>query len=403
MTTFEYKGYDASGQVQKGLIEALDLKQAREKLAEMGVLAESIAPAGSRTGYRWFRKRRFSVEQRVEFYQELAALLSSGFPLVSALDILIQSPDMGGLRPFLASVRDKIREGSSLAEALSGAGGGISQHEKALVAAGERAAALDQVLERLAQFMEEQHRLREQILTALIYPAILLVVAGVVAFGLLGFAMPRFGQLLLDQTRITIPLLTRVMIRAGHLVALWGIPCLVLAGALLVIAGRRLRRDAAWACSVDRRLFLLPVIGRGYTLLVSLRFARTLSLLLRGGVPLIDGMILAGYATGSAWVGSLVSKEADAVRHGASLTQALRRIPPFAASLAGWIQVGEAGGSLDRMLENAGKRFQQQWDRYLTRRIAFLEPALILLIGGFILLVVLAILLPIVSLNQSLM
>ncbi len=403
MITFEYKGYDASGRAQKGLIEAPDLKQAREKLAESGVLTESLAPAGSRTGYRWLRKQRFSVEQRVGFYQELAALLSSGFPLVSALDVLIQSPDMGGLQPFLANVRDKIREGSSLAEALCAAGGEIGQHEKALVAAGERAAALDQMLERLAEFMEEQNRLREQILTALIYPAILMVVAGIVAFGLLGFALPRFGQLLLDQTRVAIPLLTRIMIRAGHIVALWGIPCLVLVGAMLALGVRRLRRDAAWGCALDRRRFGLPIIGRGYTLLVSLRFARTLSLLLRGGVPLIDGMILAGDATGSAWVSSLAAREADAVRHGASLTQALRRIPPFATSLAGWVQVGEASGSLERMLENAGKRFQQQWDRYLLRRLAFLEPALILLIGGFILLVVLAVLLPIVSLNQSLM
>lgn len=402
MTTFEYRGFDAAGRKQKGLLEAPDLKQAREKLAEAGVLAESVAPAGSRSGFRRRWRRRFSVERRIEFYRELASLLASGFPLVSALDILIQSPDLGVLRPLLANARDNIRDGSPLADALDAAGCGISRHERALVAAGERVAELDQVLERLAEFMEEQQRLRDKILTALMYPAILMAVAVAIAFGLLGFAMPRFGQLLMDQTHVAMPWLTRAMIGAGQAVALWGPPCVLLVGVLLALARRRLRRDAAWAREVDRRRFMLPVIGRGYALLVGLRFARTLSLLLRGGVPLIDAMVLAGDATGSAWVGALAAREADAVRHGTSLAAALRRIPPLAAALAGWVQVGEAGGALDRMLENAGKRFQQQWERYLERRLALLEPALILLIGGVILLVVLAILLPIVSLNRSL-
>jgi general secretion pathway protein F len=400
MITFEYKGYDASGRAATGLIEALDPKQAREKLVAAGVLTEWIRPAGAGSGRRWFRRARFPLERRIVFYQELAALLNAGFTLVQALEMLIQSVDMGPVRPLLAGVRDKMREGSSLAEALSGIG--VAQHEKALVAAGERAGALGQVLERLAEFMAEQQRLREKVLTALIYPAILLVVAGLVAVGLLGFAMPRFGQLLLEQTRLTIPLLTRILIGAGQIVAVWGLPVLALAGALLLLARQRLRRDPALARATDRRCFRLPVIGRGYVLLVSLRFARALALLLRGGVSLVDGITLAGAATGSVWVGALAEQEAEAVRHGASLAEALRRIPPLADALAGWVQVGEAGGSLDRMLENAGQRLQQQWERYLARRLALLEPALILIIGGFILLVVLAIILPIVSINASL-
>lgn len=401
MTTFAYKGYDASGQAQKNLIEALDLKQAREKLVAAGVLAEWVAPVGSRSGRFLLRNARFSLERRIEFYQELAALLQAGLPLVSALEIVIQSPEMSGLRPVLANVRDKIREGAALAEALAEAG--LAPHEKALIAAGERAAVLDQVLERLAAFMEEQLRLREKILTALIYPAILLLVALGIGVGLLGFAVPRFGQLLMDQTRVPIPLLTRAMMQAGRLVVLWGLPVLALLGLLLAISWQRMRRDAARLREINRRLFSLPIFGRGYLLLISLRFARTLALLLRGGVSLIDGLLLAGEATGSSWVSALVAREADAVRHGAGLAEALRRIPPFAATLAGWVQVGESGGSLDRMLENAGTRLQQQWERYLTRRMALLEPILILLIGGFVLLVVLSILLPIVALNKSLM
>jgi len=236
----------------------------------------------------------------------------------------------------------------------------------------------------------------------LIYPAILFVVAVGIAVGLLGFAVPRLGRLMMDQTHVAIPLLTRIMIQAGHLVAVWGIPILGLIVAALAYLGHRIRRDPVRQREADRRCFQLPIVGRGYAILINLRFARTLSLLLRGGVPLIDSLVLAGQSTGSVWVSELVVKEAEAVRHGTSLAEALRRIPPFAASLASWIQVGETGGSLDRMIENAAKRFQHQWDRYLTRRLTFLEPALIILIGGFVLLVVLSILLPIMALNRSL-
>ncbi|NLB59925.1 MAG: hypothetical protein GX806_02440, partial [Lentisphaerae bacterium] len=298
MITFEYTGYDAAGRSQKGMIEALDSKQAREKLIQAGILTEWLAPAGDQARRRGFRQPRFSLAQRATFYRELASLLQAGLPLLAALELLIQAPDTGSLRPRLAHIRDKIREGASLSLALD-ATGELSTHERSILAAGEQAAVLDKVLERLADFMEEQQQLREKIITALIYPAILMLVALGIAIGLLGFAMPRLGLLLTEQTRVAIPGLTRLMIQAGHWVAFWGLPLLA-AGALVAVAvWQRLRRDASFLRRIHQRALGLPIIGPGYAILINLRFARTLALLLHGGVSLIDGLVLAGQATGN--------------------------------------------------------------------------------------------------------
>jgi len=133
-----------------------------------------------------------------------------------------------------------------------------------------------------------------------------------------------------------------------------------------------------------------------------LRFSRTLSMLLTGGIPLIDGLILAGRATGSPWLSRIVEREAETVRHGSSLSDAVRRIPRLSQSLPGWISVGEAGGGLERLLANAGERYENNWNRYVSRWLSLLEPVLILVIGGFVLLVTLSVLLPVLSLSRSL-
>ncbi|MCX7591757.1 MAG: type II secretion system F family protein, partial [Kiritimatiellae bacterium] len=151
-----------------------------------------------------------------------------------------------------------------------------------------------------------------------------------------------------------------------------------------------------------RVFFRLPVVGRGLTSLVNLRFARTLAALLKGGVGAIEGFKLAGRATGNEWVALLAEREAETVRHGSSLSEAVRRIGPLSGGLPGWIQTGEAGGGLADLLERAADRYEMRWERFLERSVTVMEPLLILLIGGFVLTVTLSVLLPILSLSQML-
>jgi type II secretory pathway component PulF len=165
---------------------------------------------------------------------------------------------------------------------------------------------------------------------------------------------------------------------------------------------QRMATEPALRYRLDQWVFQTPLVGRGYTIAVNLRCARTLSILLQGGVGLVDAMALAGRSTGSAWVAHLMQAEAESIRHGSSLADAMRRIPPLARSLPAWIQAGEASGALERLLDTAGNAYQHQWNRYVSRTLSWLEPVLIISIGIFVLLVTLSVLLPIISLNQTL-
>ncbi len=404
MRTFSYKGYDSAGAVRRGLIEALDLKEARDRLMTRGILPEAVEAAGREAAGRggWNRSQAFNVEARVAFYQELGVLLTAGLPLVNALEILMESPELGVSAARLARVRDQVKEGASLAAALSQAAPEVQAFEKAILEVGERSGGLDGMLERLAQFLDEQKQLRERIISALIYPSIIMVFALLVAVVMLGFVVPSAAAVLAEHSKEPLPALTRYMMLAGRIL-LWTLPVAVLAGMIgWASLRKRMAKDPAFHAGLDRFCFRLPMVGRGYRLVVNLRCARTLAILLKGGVGLVDALPLAGRSTGSVWIAALMEKEADAVRHGASLADAVRRVPPLAVSLPAWIQAGEASGALEKLLNTAGDAFQHQWNRFAARTLSWLEPALILLIGLFVLLVTLSVLLPIISMNRML-
>lgn len=404
MRTFSYKGFDSSGAVRRGLIEAQDLKEAREKLLARGVLPQNVSSSEATAGFSFAASHgsAFKAESRVAFYRELGVLLGAGLPMVGAMEILMESPELGVPASLLAGVRDRIREGSSLATALGAAAPQIRPYERAILEVGEKSGNLESMLERLALFVEEQEHLREKIVSALIYPAIILTFAVLVAVGLLGFVVPAAASVITEQSRVPLPWLTRFMMVAGR-VALIGLPILI----LVVVAGRiwlkrKMAAEPGLRYRLDRAMFKVPLAGRGYAIVANLRCARTLAILLKGGVGLVDALALAGRSTGSAWVAHLMEAEAESVKHGSSLADAIRRIPPLAGSLPAWIQAGEASGALEKLLDTAGNTYQHQWNRFVGRTLSWLEPVLILCIGFFVLLVTLSVLLPILSLNKML-
>jgi general secretion pathway protein F len=301
----------------------------------------------------------------------------------------------------LAGVRDRLREGQGLAHALAENSVEVTAFERSVIEVGERVGTLPEVLLRLAQFLDEQKKLRERILTALLYPAVVLLLAILVAVALLGFLLPWVTRMM-QEAGVPLSGLTRGMLGLRA----WLGPLALLAVTLGVLGWRRFRRKLQTsdeACQrFDQRLLRWPLVGRGYAALINMRFARTLAMLLRGGVQLVEALAIAGRATGSAWTVHGTTLGAERVKHGASLAAALRTIAPLNISLPAWVQAGEAGGDLAALLEHAADRYQQQWDRLMTRTMSLIEPALILLVGVFVLLIALAILLPILSINQTL-
>lgn len=402
MTTFEYQGYDSSGRVQGGLIEATDLKDARKRLAVQGILPETLQAAGGEAGPRRSRPSVFSTEIRTMFYRELSALLGAGVALVPALEVILQAPELDRARARLAAVRDRVREGRALSVAMAEESREVTPFEQAVMEVGERSGGMNEALERLAAFLEEEGRLREKLVTALIYPCIVIALAVVIGGLVLVFMLPMV-QRLFDETHLQLPLLTRLMLAGGRAL---GIAFLLLAAGGVAGGGwlrARLRADEALRIRLDRRLFAIPFAGGGWRDLASLRFVRVLGLLLERGVGLMESVPMAGKASGSAWLADCARRETAQMGQGKPLAEVIRGIRPLHPSLAAWVQAGEAGGNLTGLLDNAAQRFQQSWDRLATRGVLVLEIGMTLVVGLFVTLIALAVLLPILQMNKGIL
>jgi general secretion pathway protein F len=402
LKTYRFSGYDRAGRARTGILEAVDPKEARVLLTKQGILPERIldvAVMESAGG-----SGRLGAEARAILYRELATLVKAGVSVLPALQSLGQMPEFQGAQLRLAAVRDRIREGAGLGEALDRAEVGIQPFERAALEAGVRAGRLEESLDRLATYLQEQQELRSRIGAALTYPTVILVFALLVAVIMLGFVLPSaLSMIQRTGVKTELPALTRFMMQVRH-VGAWLAPVLLGAGAVLVfVLRRKIKTDAGLRLTLDRLMFRVPVAGRGYLLLVNLRFARTFAMVLRGGVAAEEGLVMAGRACGSDWVERRSVDEGEAVRHGSNLADAVRRIPPLEPFLPSWIQTGETSGALAEMLDHAANRIQQQWNRYTTRVLGMLEPALILVVGGLVFMVVLSIILPLIRMNSGLL
>lgn len=391
MKTYEYRGYGTGGKFARGLVEALSVKEAREKLAARGILAEKIGVVD--------RSVRLSADRRATIYRELGELLRAGLPLVRALDVLIESPVLGESTVVLAGVRDRVRDGKGLADAFRAGSDSVTLFEHAIVEAAEKSATVDVMLDRLAGFLEEQERLKDRVRNALIYPLVVVTLGICIATLMIGLLIPRTKEIF-ESVNVQLPLLTKFMIAFGTWFLRWLWLIVLVPVAAMMLLRRRIASDEDFRVKWDRWLFGLPLFGRGYMLLVNQRFAKTMAILLEGGVSLIDSFALSGRATGSLWVARMAKEGAETVRHGANLSDVVGRIAPLAETLPEWIKIGEAGGGLARLLSDAGEKYRYRWEKFVNRSLSVFEMALIFAVGAFVLIIVLSILLPIFSLTR---
>ena len=401
MKTFSYRGFATDGRASRGLVEALDLKDARERLTTRGVFAEHIAAVGG-DGAAKASATKLSTPDRSRLYEELAALLKAGLPLADALESTLRGTRNTRIATLLAGVRDRVREGQSFGEAMDAAGGSMSGYERAMLDAGVRGGSLPECLERLGNYFDGQHRAAERLRSALVYPAIVLGLSVVIAAGMFGVVLPTLSTLF-AESRMDLPWATRLLMGAGVWVGRWGLVAVLLLGVVGWLAMARARGKSELLLRWDRRTFSLPVIGALLRSLASARFAGTLSMLSRGGVPLVEAFTLAGAATGSRWLAALAAEGAERIRHGDPMSSVVATMPPLAEGLPEWIQAGETSGDVPGLLDKAAARFEVQWQHALARCVGMIEPLLIILVGVFVLFVALAILLPILSLNRTLM
>ncbi|WP_243369898.1 type II secretion system inner membrane protein GspF [Geotalea sp. SG265] len=400
MPTFRYSAFKAGGSEVAGTLEAANVNEARQRLKKDGLYAREIAPAdetapGQRR--RLFRKK-IGLPELALMTRRLATLLGSSVPVYDAIATLHDQERPGEMRTMLGRVRDRLAEGTGLAKALAAEPQTFSDSYIGMVSAGEASGALEVVLERLAEFMEDQNAVRSKIVTSLAYPILMVIVGTGVMLFLLAFVVPKIITVF-EQSKAALPLITVILIKVSTLLHRgWWV--LVIIAAILALIFDRIKDNETFRRKKDRMLLKLPLAGALRQRLILSRFAKILGLLLASGVPVIKAMEITGEAVVNREYRAFLTEASEEIIQGGTLSVALRRSPLFPPLMVHMIAVGEKGGELEEMLIKAGNAFEKEFEAAISRSMALLEPILILAMGLCVGTVVLAVLLPIFELNQ---
>ena len=398
MPAFEFQALDANGKTQRGVQQGDTPRAVRQALRERGLTPLSVeAVAGSASAQRE-RGARLGSAQLAAITRQLATLVKAGLPIDEALSALLEQNDNRALRRQLAEVRAQVIEGRPLAEALAAYPRSFPELFRASVAAGEASGHLDLVLARLADYVEQRDAVGRKLLLAMLYPAILTLVAFGVLAGLMSYVVPQVVSVF-DQVKQELPWLTRLLIGISEILNQWGLALLavlLLALTALVTALRSERFRAAW----HRLLLRLPLLGRALRASESGRFARTMSMLTQSSVPVLEGLRISAQVVDLIPFRTALRRCAVRVREGVPLNRALAESGHFPPLVLRLVASGERSGALGDMLEQAARTQERELDTLLGTALAVLEPLLILVVGAMVLTIVLAILLPILSLNQ---
>lgn len=402
MAAFRYEAYDAAGRLQKGVLEADTARQLRAKLREQGLLVaavEALTEAGvTGGGGRFSWRRRLSGAQLSLITRQFATLLAAGLPVEQTLNALIEQADTDYQRHVLAGVRGEVLAGHSLARALQKYPRVFPDLYVTLVAAGEQSGKLGEVMERLADYTESHQALRQKVGLAFVYPAIVTLVAGAVVLGLLTYVVPQVVSVFAN-TNQTLPWLTRALIGlSDFLRASWWLWLIALVAAVWT-ARRALARPGP-RLRFHRWLLRLPLVGTMVRGVNSAQLASTLGILVGSGVPLLAALQAGAGVVGNLPMRQAVEGAARRVREGGSLSRALAAAHLFPPMLVHMIASGEASGRLVHMLERAAEQQSREMENRVMGLTSLLEPLLIVVMGGVVLVIVLAILLPIFEMNQ---
>lgn len=402
MAAFEFTALDAAGRERKGVLEGDTPRQVRQQLREQGLAPLSVAEVRAREERRAASKlsfgRRISATDLALITRQFATLARSGLPIEEALQAVSRQTEKPRLASMLMGVRARVMEGHALATAMRDFPHIFSDLYRATVAAGEQSGYLDVVLERLADYTEARQALRQKIMLALLYPVLVTLVALLVVTALLAYVVPQVVQVFQNIGQ-QLPILTRMLIALSGFVRDYGLAMAVILAALGWMMRTMLRR-AGPRRRFHQFLLKLPLVARLVRSMNTARFMRTFSILSASGVPVIEAMRISAGVMSNVPMREAVEEAARRVREGASLNKSLERsgyFPPIAIHL---VASGEASGNLENMLERAAVSQEREIETLLAAILGLFEPLLIVVMGGMVLLIVLAILLPIFDLNQ---
>ncbi|MCD4862692.1 type II secretion system inner membrane protein GspF [Pseudomonas sp. PLB05] len=399
MPAYRYLALDGDGRRQRDIIQAESERHARQLLRERGLFPREVQATGPARGIR-NRAGRLDANSRTDFTRQLATLVGAAIPLAEALQMLERQSRQAALKALLLDLLGQVREGYTLADSLGRHPGTFDPLYLTLVAAGERAGRLGPVLERLADYLERVQRQRHKARTALIYPLALALVSIAVVAGLMTFVVPKLTEQFI-HSGLQLPWITRALVAVSDGLLVFG-PWLLGLVLLVGLGVQRLLRQVEWRRRWHRQLLRLPRLGELLRTLDSARLTRSLAILVGSGIPVLEGLQVSRATLGNQVLRDALEAAIEQVTAGTGLGRALDRSGVFPPLLVNMVASGEASGTLDAMLERVADAQERDFNQQVDLALALFEPVLILVLGGVVLAIVLAILLPIMQLNQAL-
>lgn len=400
MPTFIWKGRTASGATASGELAAGSQTDVVAALRQKKIIPTSIKVKEDKKGLTLFGSR-VSRHALSVFTRQFSTMLNAGLPLLSCLEILGKQTESTGLRRVLAEVRGDVEGGLSLADALRRQPKVFDNLYVNMVESGETGGALDVILLRLATYLEKMEVLMRKIKGAMIYPAIIsLVAAGAISVMLL-FVIPIFAQMF-EGVGAELPAMTQIVIGMSNLLKVWAIPGIIIIIALFTIL-RRWHKTESGAKAMDPLLLKMPVFGDLMKKQSIARFSRTLSTLLSSGVPIIDALEITARSSGNWVVEDAILKARTSIKGGENIADPLSKTTVFPPMVTQMIAIGEASGGLDEMLSKVADFYDAEVDQAVENLTSALEPLIMVVLGGIVGFLVISMYLPIFQLAGTVM
>lgn len=399
MPVYKYKAIDVSGNSVQGIVDAESIKTANQKLKKQGVYLSSLKEVNGIKSRKFFSFGRVSISDLAISTRQFSTLISAGLPLEASLSALSEQAEDQKLKEVLTQVKDKVSEGSSLANAFNEHPTVFPDLYINLVKAGEASGTLDIVLLRLADFLEKQSALKSKVRSALIYPIFMFFIGMAVVLFMVSFVIPRISKIFEDSQK-ALPFVTVVLIETSNFISQNFIVILILFVAISLLIFR-FKNTPRGKMFFDRMALKIPIFGKITSMVVISRFTRTLGTLMASGIPLLDALKISGAVIGnSVYIQTLDSVSQD-VREGSSLAKPLRDSEVFPPLVTRMIAVGEQTGEMEEMLSKIAEIYDQQVEITVSTLTSLLEPVMILGIGAVMGFIVFAILMPIFDLTST--
>lgn len=399
MPAYHFKALDQKGGVQKGLLEGDSARQIRQQLRDKSwlpveVMAVQDASSNSRSQNRY---KKPSAYELALMTRQLSVLLAAAIPLEEALGAVAKQSEKTHIKSLMLAVRSYVLEGFSLANALKQAAS-FPPLYIATIAAGEKSGHLDLILNQLSDYTENRFALQKKIQGAMIYPIVLMAMAVLIVLGLMSYVVPKIVKVF-EQSEQALPWITQVVLGLSNLITQWWWLMLVVISAIALLL-YRFAKTPAGELTIDSLVLRLPILARLSRGLNAARFASTLSILVRSGVPLIEALRIGAAVTTNIHIQQTILQAADKVTEGASLSSQLEKSRYFPPMMVQMIKSGENSGELEDMLSRAANMQEAEATNFISTLLSLLEPLMLVFMGVIVMIIVMAVMLPIVNMND---